>query len=298
MSRKLVIIDDSAPMHALIRARLIGEELEIHSASDGRSGLEMVRALQPDLVLLDVDMPDLNGFDVCRQLKSDTVTLHIPVVFLTGASTGEDKIRGLELGAVDYITKPFDPAELRARVRSALRLKYLMDLLARKAQIDGLTGLWNRRHFDEVIQEQMSLSARHRLPLSCVLLDVDHFKAINDRFGHPFGDEVLKAIAGAINDTVRLEDTVCRYGGEEFAIILPNTALVGAILLAERVRSSIASRQVLHKTGSVNVSASFGVAEYQPGLPVAFIEAADRALYQAKKDGRNRVVSYTPPVAA
>jgi len=179
MSRKILLIDDSPPIHALVRARLAEESLDIISASDAQTGIDLVLSESPDVILLDVDMPGKDGFEVCKILKSDPATLHIPIIFLTAATGTDMKIRGLELGAIDYITKPFDPAELRARVRSAVKLKFLMDLLSRKAQIDGLTGLWNRRYFDQCLTEQLSFASRHELPLSCLMLDIDHFKSGN-----------------------------------------------------------------------------------------------------------------------
>jgi diguanylate cyclase (GGDEF)-like protein len=297
MSRKILLIDDSRPIHSLVRARLADESLQILSAHSGREGIDLVRAESPDVILLDVDMPEMDGFEVCRTLKSDPATLHIPVIFLTGSTSAEQKILGLEMGAIDYILKPFDPAELRARVRSALRLKYLMDLLSRKAQIDGLTGLWNRRHFDECLSEQLSFASRHELPLSCLLLDVDHFKAINDHYGHPFGDDVLKSVANTVSDVIRSEDLLFRYGGEEFAVVAPNTPITGAIMLGERIRQAIGSYPLMHKGSPITVTVSVGVAQWQHSVRITLVESADHALYQAKRDGRNRVSAFNPILA-
>src|SRR4051812_22667076 len=193
MPQKVLIIDDSKPIHALVRARLAEEPIELHSAFDGETGIATALNLLPDLILLDVDMPSPDGFEVCRRLKDDPATMTIPVVFLTGMASTEQKIRGLELGALDYILKPFDPAELRARVRTSLRQKYLLDLLAKKAMIDGLTGLWNRTYFDQTLAAQLALFRRAGYPCSVILTDVDNFKLINDQFGHPTGDEALRA---------------------------------------------------------------------------------------------------------
>jgi diguanylate cyclase (GGDEF)-like protein len=290
MTQRVLIIDDSKPIHALVRVRLADESIELMSAHDGKSGLQAAFDSPPDVILLDVDMPDLNGFEVCRQLKADGRTMDVPVIFLTGASSTEQKIKGLELGAIDYITKPFDPAELRARVRSSLRTKYLLDLLSRKALIDGLTGLWNRLYFDRRMNDELSLSRRSGRPLSCVMGDVDHFKSFNDRFGHTFGDEVLKCVAGTLNDVARTEDVVCRYGGEEFAVIVPNTNLAGAAELAERLRSAVATADIGTRADAPNVTASFGVAEIDADSTIkSLVDAADAALYRAKQGGRNRV---------
>lgn len=289
MSQRVLIIDDSKAIHLLIRNRLAAEAIELHSAESGPAGLALVHELRPDLVLLDVELGAVSGFDVCRQLKADPATSGIPVVFLTGSSSTQLKIQGLELGAVDYITKPFDPAELRARVRAALRFKYLMDLLGRKAQIDGLTGLWNRAYFEHRLAEEQSLARRTGDPLSCVLADVDHFKSVNDRFGHPFGDEMLRHVAGVLNEVTRTEDSVCRYGGEEFILLLPNTNAAGAFRLAERIRSELQTRVLRHGETSVPVTLSLGVAENGTTDSPSIVQRADAALYAAKQGGRNRV---------
>ena len=288
MPQKVLIIDDSKPIHALLRARLAEEPIELHSAFDGESGLTAALNLCPDLILLDVDMPTPDGFEVCRRLKDDPVTMHIPVVFLTGMASTDQKIRGLELGALDYILKPFDPAELRARVRTSLRQKYLLDLLSKKAMIDGLTGLWNRSYFDQQLAAQLALYRRSGYTVSCIIGDVDQFKGINDTFGHPVGDEALRAIAQILQSNCRLEDIVCRYGGEEFAVICPNTAAIKAGILAERLRESIAGLTMSHRRTPIQLTCSFGVADPSSCPDRSMIDAADQALYQAKQTGRNR----------
>jgi diguanylate cyclase (GGDEF)-like protein len=290
MPQKILIIDDSKPIHALVKARLAEEPVEIHSAFDGESGLAAARSLAPDLILLDVDMPTPDGFEVCRRLKDDPQTIAIPVVFLTGAASTEQKIQGLELGAADYVLKPFDPAELRARVRASLRHKYLLDLLSKKAMLDGLTGLWNRAYFDQMLAANLSLARRSGQPVSCILADVDHFKQVNDSFGHPIGDEALRAIAQSIQASCRMEDIVCRYGGEEFAVIAPNTPAVKAITLAERLRDMVARLALSHRKTPIVLTCSFGLADQDCCGDLTLIEAADEALYQAKQEGRNRVV--------
>lgn len=287
MPQKLLIIDDGQPVHDLIRARLAGEPVELFSALDSTTGLEMARQLEPDLVLLDVAMPGIDGFDLCRRLKSDPATMSIPIVFLTGATSTQEKIRGLDLGAVDYVTKPFDSAELKARVRASLRTKYLLDLLANKAQVDGLTGLWNRAFFEHSVLKQLSLSRRYGTPLGCVLVDIDQLAPLNERFGHPFGDEVIRAVGDVLQTSCRTEDLVCRYGGEEFAILTPNTPGEKAVLLAERLRQSVATRVLQARGQRLTVTCSFGVADAESGQSIVF--EATEALARAKAAGRNRV---------
>ena len=287
MSQNLLVIDDSVAIHGLLRARLKDEPVTMTFASSGEEGLTMAAALAPDLILLDVDMPDPNGFEVCRRLKLEENLRAIPVIFLTGAGTTEEKIRGLELGAVDYITKPFDPAELRARVRAALRMKFMMDLLAKKVQIDFLTGLWNRRYFDQRFDAELSLAKRCGRPLSVLMLDMDHFKLINDTYGHPKGDETLRCVGALLVESVRTEVSVCRYGGEEFAIIAPNVS-VAAFELAERLRGQIEAAKLVFGGKPVHISVSIGVAGSETP-DNSLVEQADSALYRAKQRGRNRV---------
>jgi diguanylate cyclase (GGDEF)-like protein len=288
--QKVLAIDDSEAIHALLRARLVSEPIELYHAAGGEEGLRCAAELLPDLILLDVDMPAPDGFEVCRRLKSQSRTQSILIVFLSGATSTEEKIKGLELGATDYITKPFDAAELRARVRVSLRTKYLLDLLARKAMIDGLTGLWNRTYFETRLSSELSLARRAGQPLACAMIDLDHFKQINDRFGHPFGDEVLRLIGQLLGETCRSEDVVCRYGGEEFVILAPNTVASAAVELAERVRGAVESFPFTFRGKPVKVTCSAGVADLQKSPPPSILEQADAALYQAKHGGRNRVV--------
>lgn len=287
--RKLLIIDDLVSIHTLIRARLASEGLEIHSAYDGETGLRLAAEVQPDLILLDVEMPEPSGFEVCRRLKSNAETMNTLIVFLTGATSTDEKIRGLNLGAVDYITKPFDSAELRARVRACLRTKYLLDLLAKKAMVDGLTGLWNRAYLDTRLGGELSLARRTGRSLACTLIDVDHFKAINDAYGHPFGDEVLRRVASVFLHECRTEDVVCRYGGEEFLVLTPNVGTDGAGILAERLRLKVAALRFKSGEREVRITCSFGISEFA-ATDTPLVVAADKALYQAKAAGRNCVV--------
>jgi diguanylate cyclase (GGDEF)-like protein len=289
MADKILVIDDSPDIHDLVKVRLVQEQVVVHSALDGAAGLVAAKQIVPDVILLDVDMPDLDGFAVCAQLKSDPVTMEIPVIFLTGADSTDEKIRGLELGATDYITKPFDPAELLARVRAALRNRYLVELLSKKAMIDGLTGLWNRTYLDSRLSTELSAARRNGRPLSCVMADVDRFKAINDTYGHTFGDEVLREIAAVFTQTCRSEDIVCRYGGEEFTVLLPDTTVENAAVLAERLRQAIEEKRLLFRDKHVNITCSFGVANLRGMVPPSLVELADQALYRAKHAGRNRV---------
>jgi two-component system, cell cycle response regulator len=289
MSQRVLIIDDTRNIHALIKARLAGEPAELHSAYTSNDGLNMAGTLLPDLVLVDLEMPDVDGFEICRRLKAQPSTMNIPVVLLTGAGSTDAKIRGLEVGAVDFITKPFEPAELRARVRAALRTKYLLDLLNKKAMIDGLTGLWNRTYFDQTLAAQTALARRSGQACSVVICDLDHFKVINDRCGHLTGDEALRCVAACVQATCRIEDTVCRFGGEEFGILCPNTPADRALIMGERLRKNIEKLTLSHRGMPVPVTASFGIADLATSGDADIVAAANAAMRAAKENGRNRV---------
>ncbi len=294
---KILMIDDSKTIHGAVKARLSAEGLEFHSAFDGEEGLSVAQAISPDVILLDIEMPPPNGFDVCRRLKRNPALSNIPVIFLTGVSSMEEKVRGLNLGAIDYVTKPFDAAELQARVRASLRNKELLDLLSKKAMIDGLTGLWNRGYLTKVLTDELAYATRHARPLACSMLDVDHFKLINDNYGHGFGDKVLKGVAGTIQELSRSEDIVCRYGGEEFVILSRDTPATAAMTFAERLRAAIEAVSFTVDKTSVSVTCSIGVAQSYDGCD-DIIDRADRALYKSKGTGRNRATLFEPSAAA
>jgi len=295
MKANVLVIDDSPDLQALVRVRLAKEQVTVFSAIDADSGLAMARTCHPDLILLDVDMPDRDGFSVCAELKSHPETRDVPIIFLSGAASTSDKIRGLDLGAVDYIAKPFDAAEFRARVQASLRTRELMLLLSRKAMIDGLTGLWNRRYLDAQMLVELAASRRTGAPLACVMADVDHFKSINDRYGHGFGDDVLRSIAALLSEHCRPDDVVCRYGGEEFAILLPGTSSAEAAVVAERLREAVEQLECSYCDKPVKVTCSFGVAHLRKKVPPTILELADEALYSAKSSGRNCVTRWEEP---
>lgn len=295
----ILVIDDSPEIHTLLDVRLRPEGLRIEHASGAEEGLAKAITLVPDLILLDVEMPVMGGLEVCSRLKADPLTSMIPVIFLTGAEAVEVKVRGFDLGAVDYVTKPFNSAELRARVRAALRIKRFHDMLAARAQVDGLTGLWNRGYFNQRLSEEVLAARRYGRSLSLVLLDVDHFKRLNDEFGHPFGDLVLQRLGETLSGCVRATDAACRYGGEELVMVLTETDGAGAVVLAERVRLSIAAIDLRPKGKPVQVTASFGVSDVailgdaSAITADALVRRADESLYEAKRSGRNRVVQAT-----
>jgi diguanylate cyclase (GGDEF)-like protein len=294
MSQTVLAIDDSPDIHRLLDVRLRPEGLAIHHALDAQDGLAQALRLIPDLILLDVDMPVITGFELCRQLKEHASLAQIPVIFLTGASEVYTKVQGFDLGAIDYVTKPFEPAELRARVRAALRTKRYHDLLSARSNVDGLTAIWNRSYFNQRLGEEVAAARRYARVLSLVMLDVDHFKSLNDEYGHPFGDQVLQRVGELLHTMLRATDAPCRYGGEEFGLILSETDHEGAVTTAERIRVALSALTFRPKDRPIRVTASFGIAAStilaQDKLDAAhLVMAADDALYEAKKTGRDRV---------
>jgi two-component system, cell cycle response regulator len=289
-TKVVLVIDDSEPMRRLVTHYLRRDDFKVVEAATGQEGINLARQELPDVILLDVNLPDIDGFEMCRRLKSDGVTMLIPIIFITGQTATDEKVKGLDLGAHDYMTKPFHPVELRARVRSAFRFKHLLDLLDRKARIDPLTGLYNRLFFQEQLKEEIGRAKRLERDFSLVMLDIDHFKRINDTHGHPFGDQVLVKVADSLSE--RSPAVIARVGGEEFAALLRDTTVEGAATWADSSRTAVAGLAFAHYNQSVQVTCSFGVAslaQYPESEAGLLIEAADQALYTAKHSGRNQV---------
>ena len=297
---RILSIDDSELMHRLLRARLQIEQVEIHCASSGEEGLKMAIELKPDVILLDIELEGIDGFEVLHHLKEDARTRDIAVIFISATTDTMDRVRCLDLGAVDFISKPFDMAELKARVRSAIRVQQLLRMLAQRAQLDGLTALWNRAFFDQRLAAELTTARRNKQPLSLILSDIDHFKSVNDHFGHPFGDEVLAFFATVLSGR-RTVEIPCRYGGEEFAIILPEIAAREAFEIAEEMRIRFEQHRWRRHPDLV-LTASFGVADLSmveaTATPQDLVARTDLALYGAKRSGRNRVSTDGVPLAA
>jgi two-component system, cell cycle response regulator len=297
---RILSIDDSELMHRLLRARLQLEQVEIHCCDSGEEGLRMALELKPDVILLDIELAGIDGFEVLQRLKEDARTRDIAVIFISASTETMDRVRCLDLGAVDFISKPFDMAELKARVRSAIRVQQLLRMLAQRAQLDGLTALWNRAFFDQRLAAEVTSARASGQPLSLILTDIDHFKTVNDRFGHPFGDEVLAFFATVLASRRSIE-IPCRYGGEEFAIILPETAVREAAEVADGIRRTFEEHRWRRQPDLV-LTASFGVADLtmipREAGAAELLARADMALYTAKRGGRNRVSIESVPLAA
>jgi diguanylate cyclase (GGDEF)-like protein len=286
------VAEDDDDIRALITHRLKAGGLDVVAASDGVRALALL-SHEPDLLLLDVSMPGKDGFAVCREVQRRG-PLAPPVIFLTAHGNTFSRITGLDAGAVDYVAKPFDGAELLARVRAALRASELRNRLAAEAATDPLTGLLNRRQLELRLAETVALAHRHGRPVSALMIDLDYFKRVNDSYGHGSGDQVLRDVATRIREGCRISDIVARYGGEEFVVVLPETDVNGAVSAAEKIRWLVSSRAIqLERGGRIRVTASVGAAELEPqtGTPGQLLADADAALYEAKHAGRDRIAS-------
>jgi diguanylate cyclase (GGDEF)-like protein len=301
----LVVDDQPANVHALYQ--LFAQDHQVLMATRGELAIKLCHDRQPDLVLLDVVMPGMDGYEVCARLKADPTTRDIPVIFVTADQDEQAETRGLDAGAVDFISKPINPRVVRARVRTHLTLKRHADRLQSLAFIDGLTGIHNRRGLDATLSNEARRAARTGMSLTVMMIDVDHFKRFNDRYGHQSGDDCLRQLASALAGVLRRPaDLLARYGGEEFAAVLPETDLAAACTLAETMVRSVRALRIAHAGSDVDqvVTVSVGVATLQRGdkaSPQQLLEGADRQLYLAKAGGRGRVcaalLSVEPPLA-
>ncbi len=309
MSSSALIIDDSVTVREQIIRTLESFNLfsRYYEAEDGLEGFKKLLSSPVDIILCDLEMPRIDGFKFLNMLKSRPDLQDVPVIILTGMIDRERKIKGLELGASDYITKPFDHEELVARVKIHLKIKKLQDELKRSNELllelsntDHLTGLFNRRYMMDALEKEVQRSARRGGNLSLIILDIDHFKLVNDNFGHLQGDVVLQKVALQLQGELRNYDCAARYGGEEFVAILPDSTLQEALFVAERIRLAIAGTRFSGTLAEVLLTASLGVASFSPDLTVGvdgFIKRADDALYRAKANGRNRVDFFDPESA-
>jgi len=300
---RILVVDDNQDNIEIIATRLRFRGYEILEASDGNSALALVHEAAPDLILLDVMLPDIDGYEISRRIKGDENLPFIPIILVTARDSTQDKVAGLDAGADDYLTKPINFPELEARVRSMLRIKRLQDELELKnrelerlAISDGLTGLFNHRHIHALLAEEFERSARTNDMMSVAMLDLDRFKSVNDTYGHPAGDRVLTELSDILRETARDIDKLGRYGGEEFMVLLPETGIEDAAVFVERVRREVSRRafdvgrdEPLHMTISAGVAScphpTIDSVEIMVGL-------ADEALYAAKKGGRDRVVRF------
>lgn len=296
-TQKVLVIDDVA-MNAALISSVVATLCDVRTATSSQQGLVIALQYLPDLILLDVLMPEMDGFEVFRRLKDEPRTAHIPVIFLTGVATENAEELGLNMGAADFIAKPFRTAVLLARVRNHLELVHQRQLLERLSDSDGLTGIANRRYFNTMLSREFGRMQRHHQSLALIMLDVDDFKAFNDHYGHLHGDACLQQVAQTIAQCLqRPGDIVARYGGEEFVCLLPDTELDGALKLAHDIQAAIAALRMSNEQAQATdfVTISMGVAammacELSNGQQL--LAVADKRLYRAKHSGRNRIVNH------
>ncbi|MBN1962135.1 MAG: diguanylate cyclase [Deltaproteobacteria bacterium] len=283
----------------LVRETLDGMGLIIETASDGVQAIERIRQVIPDLLILDVMMPRMNGLEVCRIVKSMANDSFIPIILVTVQGDIDSKVAGLKLGADDYLAKPYNPLELRARVQSMLRIKSLQDKINAKRRdlealsaTDDLTGLLNHRALQHRLRDEFSRAQRYNEPLALLMIDIDQFKEVNDRYGHLFGDRVLSDVANILRESVREVDVCARYGGDEFMVFLPQTHFSGSLTVADRIWRTVSTKDFQDGKCNTHCTVSVGISFY-PNKNVNTVEQladlADQALYQAKREGRNRI---------
>jgi diguanylate cyclase (GGDEF)-like protein len=317
----ILIVDDNPVNLGVLSDVLQKQGWRTLIATDGEAAIEQAEYAKPDLILLDVMMPEMDGFETCHRLKANPKTQLIPIIFMTALSNTTDKVKGLEMNAVDYITKPFQQEEVVARLKLHLKLSYLTQALQREIQqrmaaeavlqsannalqqlayVDGLTQIPNRRQFDERFMTEWQRLKQEELPLSLILCDIDYFKQYNDTYGHLIGDDCLRSVATAITTAIHHSSALpARYGGEEFAVLLPHTKLEEAIAIAQNIQTAIKNLQLPHHKSQVSqwVTLSCGVATTIPsevGTSEQLLTQVDRALYQAKLEGRNCIRSSVP----
>lgn len=291
---KLLIVDDNRQNIEILMA-LFKDEYKIAAAINAQRAMKIAQSESPpDLILMDILMPEMDGYELCAALKEIPATKQIPIIFVTAVSEVMDESRGFNLGAVDYITKPFHPPMVKARVKLHLNLKRKQELLEKYAFLDALTEIPNRRRFDEVLEKEWNRAKRSHFPLSLIMIDIDYFKYFNDTYGHGMGDDCLKTVAATLEKSLRRgSDFIARYGGEEFMAILPDTNGNEAVTICQHIADNIKELAIEHSSSSINdcITVSMGGATINPNdtIPIEeFIEAADKKMYEAKAAGRNQ----------
>jgi two-component system, cell cycle response regulator len=305
---RILVVDDNRDNVEIIATRLRFRGYEIDEASDGAQALDLVHKNAPDLILLDVMLPDIDGYEISRRIKGDNKLPFIPIILVTARDTTQDKVAGLDAGADDYLTKPINFPELEARVRSMLRIKKLQDEIEMKNKelerlsiSDGLTGLFNHRHIHALLNEEFERTERTGERITVAMFDLDRFKSVNDNYGHQAGDRVLEEMSDILRESAREIDRLGRYGGEEFMVLLPDTSIDDAEVFVERVRREVARRPFNIGEGKepLRMTISAGIATFpheRVKNPETLVRLADEALYTAKTSGRNRVVRFDQPV--
>ena len=289
MNDNILLVDDD-PTTIQLLGRMLADVGNLRFATSGKDALRLAHESAPDLVLLDAEMPGMSGFQILEALKADPALADVPVIFITSHNEPAFELSGFEQGAADFIAKPVSAPLVVARVKTQLRVKRIADELRRIATIDGLTGVANRRGFDDALQHEWRRARRSGDPLALLMIDVDHFKSFNDRYGHPAGDVCLRAVALAlVRCSLRPADLVARYGGEEFVVLLPDTPVAEGQVILTRLQRALTGGLFMHESKQVFVTFSAGVTAYRANEAIeTALERADQALYEAKRTGKNR----------
>ena len=289
----ILVVDDMTTTLLLLHD-LLKDTYEVKIAKSGTKALEILESPNDiDLILLDIEMPDINGYDVCKRIKNNETIKNIPIIFITGRTSQEDEEYGLNLGAIDYITKPFNKAIVKLRIKNYLNLKIKNDMLEKLSMYDGLTNIRNRRFFDETFEKTFSEIKRDKKSLAVLMIDIDFFKPYNDNYGHGQGDETLRKVAKALEKTIkRASDFVARYGGEEFVILLKDINKDGVEAVANNLLNAVRELKITHEFSKIEnyVTVSIGVSFYNSNSDVTKLELllkADETLYNVKNSGRN-----------
>ena len=295
-----ILIVDDTDTNIEILSELLGNDYEVMASLDGEFALEIANDDMPDLILLDIIMPGMDGYEVCKKLKDNPKTKNIPVIFITSKEDENSIEKAYDIGGIDYVTKPFKPKELLARVKTQLKMRELISDLEKSqmelkqlASTDSMTKLYNRRYFTEISESFLNLDKRNKTNTSIIMLDIDKFKNVNDTYGHKVGDDVIISLASILQAQSRKSDIVCRWGGEEFVILFPHTNLEGASVIAQEIRVTVENSLLQvedNKELKFTVSIGISVVDIENDLNIeASINRADEALYEAKESGRNRV---------
>mgnify|MGYP003548096807 FL=1 len=293
-NKNTILVVDDMTTTLLLLHDLLKDTYEVKIAKSGTKALEILESPNDiDLILLDIEMPDINGYDVCKRIKNNETIKNIPIIFITGRTSQEDEEYGLNLGAIDYITKPFNKAIVKLRIKNYLNLKIKNDMLEKLSMYDGLTNIRNRRYFDETFEKTFSEIKRDKKSLAVLMIDIDFFKPYNDNYGHGQGDETLRKVAKALEKTIkRASDFVARYGGEEFVILLKDINKDGVEAVANNLLNAVRELKITHEFSKIEnyVTVSIGVSYYNSSSDITKLELllkADETLYNVKNSGRN-----------
>ncbi|MFH2137823.1 MAG: diguanylate cyclase [Candidatus Omnitrophota bacterium] len=295
MRNRIVVIEDTKEDFEELLKTLTPNEFEVLWADNGYKGLELIEQEMPDMVILDLVLPDVDGFEICKRIRQDERFASLPILFHTSSGNLDNKLLGLALGASDFLIKGSDPRELKVRIKNLLQSKKVFDDVVKLSVVDSLTHVYNRRYFQHRLADEFERGKRYHREFCCVIVDIDNFKQVNDTYGHPTGDLVIKRVATFLRRNIRAADVLCRYGGDEFGLLLPETNTQGAIITAERLRILMAKKDLGKPECSAVLTLSLGISSIVDGGAMdldELVTQADVALYKAKQAGRNRVKVY------